>query len=250
MATRALIGYLEDGVLTSTYNHYDGYPEHLGKALNNFFASPSLAKDIANYGYISYIDADTGEIEAKNQDTPDKLDLNKMDPNQAIEEVASLIDSYGADYAYFFTPNADKWDYIKNNGIRSMIDSLEGILFGDFDNTYDKEEMDEAYHIGDNKEVVTNEAKVNLLTHIMMSLDALEKSIDPIEKDNFETYKSSVVRGFAGSLSYISDMMKKLEKIELTIHEWNEAMRMPTPHRNKKKYYRKEKHKDAWKSEK
>jgi len=154
MATRALIGYLEDGVLTSTYNHYDGYPEHLGKALNNFFASPSLAKDIANYGYISYIDADTGEIEAKNQDTPDKLDLNKMDPNQAIEEVASLIDSYGADYAYFFTPNADKWDYIKNNGIRSMIDSLEGIL----------------------------------------SLDALEKSIDPIEKDNFETYKSSVVR--------------------------------------------------------
>ncbi len=81
-----------------------------------------------------------------------------------------------------------------SNGIRSMIDSLEGILFGDFDNTYDKEEMDEAYHIGDNKKVVTNEAKVNLLTHIMMSLDALEKSIDPIEKDNFETYKSSVVR--------------------------------------------------------
>ena len=49
---------------------------------------------------------------------------------------------------------------------------------------------------------------------------------------------------------YISDMMKKLEKIQLTIHEWNEAMRMPTPYRNKKKYYRKEKHKDAWKSEK
>ena len=55
--------------------------------------------------------------------------------------------------------------------------------------------------------------------------------------------------GFVRSLSYISDMMKKLEKIELTIHEWNEAMRMPTPHRNKKKYYRKEKHRKAWKSE-
>jgi len=55
--------------------------------------------------------------------------------------------------------------------------------------------------------------------------------------------------GFATPLSYISNMMKKLEKIELTIHEWNEAMRMPTPHRNKKKYYRKEKHKKAWKSE-
>ena len=56
--------------------------------------------------------------------------------------------------------------------------------------------------------------------------------------------------GFVRSLSYISDMMKKLEKIQLTIHEWNEAMCMPTPYRNKKKYYRKEKHKDVWKSEK
>ncbi len=180
MATRALIGYLEDGVLTSTYNHYDGYPEHLGKALNNFFASPSLAKDIANYGYISYIDADTGEIEAKNQDTPDKLDLNKMDPNQAIEEVASLIDSYGADYAYFFTPNADKWDYIKNNGIRSMIDSLEGILFGDFDNTYNEEEM--------------NEETKDIKGHVMMLLDKLESKIGKDEKDNFTAYQESVMR--------------------------------------------------------
>lgn len=37
--------------------------------------------------------------------------------------------------------------------------------------------------------------------------------------------------------------MGKLKEIELTIHEWNESLRMPTPHRNKKKYYRKEKHK-------
>lgn len=55
--------------------------------------------------------------------------------------------------------------------------------------------------------------------------------------------------GSARSLLYIYHMMKKLEKIELTIHEWNEAMRMPTPHRNKKKYYRKEKHKKTLKSE-
>jgi hypothetical protein len=44
--------------------------------------------------------------------------------------------------------------------------------------------------------------------------------------------------------------MKQLEKIELTVHEWNEAMRMPLPYRNKKKYYKKEKHKNAWKYEK
>ena len=38
-------------------------------------------------------------------------------------------------------------------------------------------------------------------------------------------------------------MMKNLKKITLTQHEWNDAMKLPTPHRNKKKYYRKEKHK-------
>jgi len=180
MATRALIGYLENGVLTTTYNHYDGYPENLGKALNNFYNTPEKAKEIANEGYISYIDPETGEIEAANQDTPDKLDLNKMDPNQAIEEVAGLVDSYGADYAYFFTPNASAWDVIKNNGIRSMIDSLEGILFGDFDNTYNEEEM--------------NEETKDIKGHVMMLLDKLESKIGKDEKDNFTAYQESVMR--------------------------------------------------------
>ena len=43
MATRALIGYLKNGILTTTYNHYDGYPEHLGKALYTFYKSDSEA---------------------------------------------------------------------------------------------------------------------------------------------------------------------------------------------------------------
>ena len=180
MATRALIGYLENGVLTTTYNHYDGYPENLGKALNNFFNSPTLAKDIANYGYVSYIDPETGEIEAKNQDTPDKLDLNKMNPENAVERVAGLVDSYGADYAYFYSPNSDEWDVVKNNGIRSMVDALEGILFGDFDNTYDEEEM--------------NEETKDIKGHIMMLLDKLESKLGKDEKDNFSTYQESVMR--------------------------------------------------------
>ena len=137
MATRALIGYVEDGILTATYNHYDGYPDNLGKALNNFFNSPTLAKDVANYGYISYIDSETGEIEAKNSQSPKELDLNKLDSEQAAEEVAILVDSFGADYAYFYNPNSDGWDVVKNNGIRSMVDALEGILYSG------EEEMDE-----------------------------------------------------------------------------------------------------------
>jgi len=35
----------------------------------------------------------------------------------------------------------------------------------------------------------------------------------------------------------------KLKMIELTLQEWFDGLRVPAPHRNKKKFYRKEKHK-------
>jgi hypothetical protein len=211
MATRALIGYLENGVLTTTYNHYDGYPENLGKALNNFFNSPTLAKDIANYGYISYIDPETGDIEAANQDTPDKLDLNKMGPEDAVERVAALVDSYGADYAYFYSPNADNWDVIKNNGIRSMVDALEGILFGDFDNTYDEEEMNE------NNKASSQESFARSLSQAMFKLqdqpkdmlDAYKKSLaNDVRLNGVEQYADYTEDDFEEDYkNYISDKM-------------------------------------------
>jgi hypothetical protein len=36
---------------------------------------------------------------------------------------------------------------------------------------------------------------------------------------------------------------KKLTKINFTLEEWFDALKVPTPHRNKKKYYKKTKHK-------
>ena len=38
-------------------------------------------------------------------------------------------------------------------------------------------------------------------------------------------------------------MKTELQKVTLTRQEWQEALRMPTPVRNKKKYTRKNKHK-------
>ncbi len=34
-----------------------------------------------------------------------------------------------------------------------------------------------------------------------------------------------------------------MKKIQLTWHEWYDALKTPSPYRNKKKYYRKKKHK-------
>ena len=36
---------------------------------------------------------------------------------------------------------------------------------------------------------------------------------------------------------------KKLKEVKLTLQEWNDALRVTTPVRNKKKYRRKKKHK-------
>ena len=76
MATRALVGFIQDGPeLISTYNHYDGYPENLGKGLESHYSMPEEALKIASMGYISYLDPETGEIEAKHQEPADKTKL-------------------------------------------------------------------------------------------------------------------------------------------------------------------------------
>ena len=88
MGTRALIGYLDtdgDLKLTSTYNHYDGYPENLGKGLENWYDSDAKAEEIANVGYISYLDPETGKWDAKNKTNPDIIKLPD-DFNEAMME--------------------------------------------------------------------------------------------------------------------------------------------------------------------
>ena len=37
----------------------------------------------------------------------------------------------------------------------------------------------------------------------------------------------------------------KLQEVQLTLQDWHDALRMPTPHKNKKKYNRKKKHKNG-----
>ena len=113
MATRALIGYFDDDrVLTSTYNHYDGYPDHLGKMLDKYFSNEELAKKVAGTGYISYID-DDGNIESKNDMNPERTELGRdLDFEDALFEMAKQIDRYGADFAYIWYEGDGDWSEI------------------------------------------------------------------------------------------------------------------------------------------
>ncbi len=121
--TRALVGYLAGDRLTTAYNHYDGYPSHLGKALVNFYNDDEKAKDLALKGYITGIDADTGEVSSTHNDPPKKITLPE-DSEEMAREVAEEIDGMGADYGYIWHDEMNQWHTIKNTGIRSMIDQI------------------------------------------------------------------------------------------------------------------------------
>jgi len=148
MATRAAIIYLDPAQLEaiSTYNHYDGYPENLGVALEKHYNDDLKANRIASEGYISYVDPETGDIDAKNQDDPDRLNITD-DPEQTAMDLAELISSYGADYAYIWSAAKTEWHTIKNYGSRSTFEKLEQMmpeLFG-MGNMPDKDMMEGDY---------------------------------------------------------------------------------------------------------
>ena len=129
MATRALIGIIEtdaagNQILTSTYNHYDGYPESLGVALNNHYDEPQSAKRIANQGYISFLDPETGAIDAKNKDRAGKDNIPD-DFEEAMYEVHVIADSMGADYVYIYDFDAADWLDSRNES-KAMINKFRG----------------------------------------------------------------------------------------------------------------------------
>ena len=106
MATRALIGYLNpSNSITTTYNHYDGYPENLGVALKKHYSTDEKAEEIANMGYVSYVDPETGYIEANNTERPRTIgDSDLMSSLQRFKDEASE-----ADYAYLYAPVTGTW---------------------------------------------------------------------------------------------------------------------------------------------
>jgi len=138
MATRAAIIYFDPEKLeaVSTYNHYDGYPENLGAGLKNHYNDDMYAKKIASEGYISYLDPETGDIEVSNprdKDVdPDRMRLTD-DMGQTAMDIAEMISSYGADYAYIWSPAVEEWMTVKGGSTKSMyttIDQLMPELFG------------------------------------------------------------------------------------------------------------------------
>jgi hypothetical protein len=220
MGTRALIGYLDtDGgaKLTSTYNHYDGYPSNLGKGLENFYDNDAKAEEIANVGYISYLDPETGEWEAANKQKPEMTTLPD-NFNEAMMEIAAEVDSFGADYGYIWDNENEEWITVKNNGIGAMTDNLEmelAHLKGKFAMLPDQPDQTmEAYHIGSNKEVIIKEEgavdKAKKALKGKMNLDVYIKSLEnDIRLNGEKSYEDYSLEDFVEDYdNYIQDKVE------------------------------------------
>ena len=195
MSTRAIVGTIEtdaagNQVLTSTYNHYDGYPESLGVALNNHYNSNEDAVRISNQGYISFLDPETGEVDAKHKEPAgrDKLPDNFEEAMYVIHDIA---DSMDADYVYIYDFDAAKWLNSRNIA-KSMINKFKE---SGIDYQFDTYEDDDLGIPGDNaaglEEIAGGDDK----------LKGLEKEFD------FHTQM-----GNEGRASIIKDKIEKLKK--------------------------------------
>ena len=190
MATRALIGYLNnDNTITTTYNHYDGYPENLGVALDKHYNTDAKAKEIANMGYVSFIDPKTGDIEANNSDSPVTVgDEDLVSSLQYFKEQAD-----GTDYAYLWAPQTGDWMHARTSmKMEDFVDNFAlGIDFQDEDDLADMDSIDnmeEGYTTKWKK--FLNEDMPSIESKLMKLQNALER--EPAE--NVEMYLASVER--------------------------------------------------------
>ena len=193
MATRALIGYLDDSKkLTTTYNHYDGYPGYLGKILKEYYSGDEKAKYVASVGYISSIDED-GKINSKFNESANTMILDE-EAFSAAMQIGDEVDGYGADFGYVYFN--DEWNTIKNNGIRGMAEQIvdelgeSGMFMVDESEDENENIMEQGYEAKWAK--FLNEAK-------QMDFDVLKKYIKQetnYDDSEINTYIESLQRDF------------------------------------------------------
>ena len=123
--------------IITTYNHYDGYPESLGKALLNHYDSDAKAKDIASSGYISFLDPETGDRDATHDESPTVI--TGEDTDTLLRKFYDHSNGAGADYVYLYAGqwiDSSMYPMTQDKFVAMMMDELEMTT-----PMYDEEEM-------------------------------------------------------------------------------------------------------------
>jgi len=183
MATRAQVAYIDEDMseIITTYNHYDGYPESLGKALLNHYDSDEKAKDIASSGYISFLDPETGDIDATHNDPP--TIIRDGDTDTLLRKFYDHVNGAGADYVYLYAGqwiDSSMYPMTQDKFVAMMMDELEMTT-----PMYDEEEMmDEGYEAKWQKFLNEGEMDVvSVASSILRDMPNLDVYIDSLKND-------------------------------------------------------------------
>lgn len=135
MATRCRVGVLnEDLSVQSIYVHWDGYPDHTGKVLQERYGDPGVVQNLIDGGYLSSIDdASPGERE------PLALRGNELDDRALLHPLDAWPDS-GQDFEYCFNPRVGTWAFRKTYGTDTAWRSLSEFLLGEGENRGETED--------------------------------------------------------------------------------------------------------------
>jgi hypothetical protein len=108
MSTRAAIGYRVGQKIFTIYSHYDGYPKHVGKILQEYYPSADKAEQLVHGPQIRNFDHD-GTCVRFGDGTVDDHEVNDS-PIDAIQ---------GYDYLYLFDFTNLQWECYARDGYRN-----------------------------------------------------------------------------------------------------------------------------------
>ena len=189
----------------------------MGKGLESHYSMPEEALKIASMGYISYLNPETGEIEAKHKEPADRTKL-PTSFDDAMMEIAKVANSYGADYVYIYDIVNSEWVNVKMYGtlqtgeaLADLLRDLDGNIFGP-----SLDEVNETYETKWKKflnegEVakVMSQAMFKLQDEPKEMLDAYKASLtNDIRLNGQENYADFTVEDFIEDYeNYIADKM-------------------------------------------
>ena len=112
MATRSRIGIeLKDGSIVSSYHHWDGYPEWLGRILNTHYNTREQAAELIDGGDMSTCWADEiwGKKLPQGEYAPEYYSARGEDCPPRLDTIFDFLDkNNNEEYAYIWTVN-NEW---------------------------------------------------------------------------------------------------------------------------------------------
>lgn len=122
MSTRSLISVEQkDGSVKTVYCHFDGYPSHNGRMLEDNYKTLNKANELVSLGNISSLSESVNQTDFYGRDRNE----NDQGPETSSSIKQALKKDYSTEYHYVFSKG--KWQVYCNLEGRDLISISEAI---------------------------------------------------------------------------------------------------------------------------